>query len=115
MANTALTYLYRDAANYKQWARAVLAGPPTADLEERLRATLLDDETFIAHEVDLPSVYLYEPNDPGRDDHIRHELHSVEHTDDEPTDPRTFTQLVAAFEDAAWDEPAEMHRVGMVW
>jgi hypothetical protein len=115
MSNTALIYLYRDASNYKEWGRTVLAGPPSDGLQERLIAALLGGEWFIAHEVGLPSLYLFEHGEPTRDDHIRHEFSGVEHTDEAPTDPRTFEELVAAFEAAEWDEAAEMSRVGMVW
>ncbi|MGM0559277.1 MAG: hypothetical protein ACQEVA_23035 [Myxococcota bacterium] len=115
MQNTALIYLYRDASNYKEWGRTVFGGSPSDALEKRLTAALLEGEWFIAHQVGLRSLYLFEAGDPTRDDHIRHEFHSVEETDDSATDPRTFSEMVAAFESANWDEVAEMARVDMVW
>lgn len=112
--NTALRYLYRDASNYKSWHHVVLAGYPTESLVKRLQSSLLDGEWFIPYEVELLSAYLFEPDGkPSVDDHVRHEVHAVESTKEAPTDPRTFSQLVENFEQASWDELAEMKRVGM--
>jgi hypothetical protein len=120
--NTAFGYMYRDADNYKNSGRPVVfAGPPTPALEDRLRAALEDGEYFIASQIGVPEVFLYDPalqydpDDPttypadlgagpyaiNASDHCWHEFTELRRTADPPTDPRTFAAFVAAVEAAA--------------
>ena len=102
--NTNVIYFYRDGLNYKSRPISVVfAGSPEPDLVARLKAAL-DNDTFVAEQVDLPTCYLFhESYDFDRtSDHGRHELSLVESTTAQPTDDgfRTFQQLVEEFEAA---------------
>jgi hypothetical protein len=74
-------YLYRDAANYKEWGSIDFTNPEKLalkEIERRLREDFVQGELFIAHQVGLPELLFY-ANDPiTEDDHCYHEFHSVE-------------------------------------
>jgi hypothetical protein len=71
-----ITYLYRDAGNYKFWGEFCVLGELTLD---DLRPHLLDSEYFVPEKIAIPSLVPEAQND---DDHLLHEFHSVE-----PTEP----------------------------
>ena len=52
--NTKITYLYRDASNYKVWNEQVLKGTITDDQIRIICGCLLDGEFFIPFKVGLP-------------------------------------------------------------
>lgn len=52
-----LEYLYRDAANWKTYGEALLAGAWSEPLTRQLEATLDPDRQFVAEEVGLPSLH----------------------------------------------------------
>jgi hypothetical protein len=86
MGNIKLTYLYRDAGNYKTWRSVVFDNPRRLALEEvknYLATHFLPERTFVANQIGLPESFF---EDTSNDDHCLHELHSVESTNDEPTD-----------------------------
>jgi hypothetical protein len=51
--HTLLTYLYRDAANYKAHGDVLLSGEATSDLHRRIRESLIDGEYFIPEKVGI--------------------------------------------------------------
>ena len=99
-----MSYLYRDAGNYKNHGEVVFPGETTPELEERLQAALEDGENFIAAQIGVPEVFLYGRNryavEPDSD-HCWHELGGITKTDEEPTDPRPFAEFVACVEAAS--------------
>lgn len=104
--NTALIYLYRDGANYKNWGRVVLSGEPHDALRERIRNACQRSELFVARQIQVPEVFLYtQPDQPidERTDHGWHEFHALEPTEDPPDDThrRTIVELVDRFETAS--------------
>lgn len=120
--NTRVFYQYRDGNNFKNLGYFVVAGSWDETLHHRLFVTLSDNDTFIAHQVRFPEVFIWDPNvqydpeDPPivgpsvanqigpymirEEDHSWHQFVKLEHTADEPNDPhgRTITQLVEEFE-----------------
>ena len=78
MPHTLLSYLYRDASNYKAHGAILLSGEATSDLHRRLRESLIDGEYFIPEKVGVPSVreklYGYSEGHSTADDHLLHEL-----------------------------------------
>ena len=78
IARITLTYLYRDASNYKAHGGVVLSGMTTPEHDHRLRASLIDGEYFIPEKVGLPSLrerlYEYSSGSPTPDDHLLHEF-----------------------------------------
>ena len=62
----------------------------------------MQDNTFIATQVRLPEVFLYNDT-PGPDDHCLHEFHDLTRTAECPNDPhhRFIEELIIEFEAAA--------------
>jgi hypothetical protein len=79
--NIKFNYLYRDAANYKQFGSIVFtnaSGKSSASLEAELRSVLIDSEFFEANRVDIPDLYA---DDWDHDiDHGWHEFDELEET-----------------------------------
>ena len=61
MKNTAFNYMYRDGSNFKKRGVAIFANLPTEELERRLIAALSEGLYFIAHQVRVPEVFLWDP------------------------------------------------------
>lgn len=103
--NLKLTYLYRDAGNYKYWAE-VIFGNRSAMSPDRahaaLRALFLMDELFVADQIRLKELFPYHEH-PTEDDHCFHELFSVENTEADVTDAldRDFLDLLKESERAS--------------
>lgn len=76
--HTLLTYLYRDASNYKVHGAVIVSGETTPKHDRRLRTSLIDGEYFIPEKVGLPSLrerlYEYSSGSPTDDDHLLHEF-----------------------------------------
>jgi hypothetical protein len=88
MQNIKLTYLYRDAGNYKTWGEVVFSNPigltpieVTCKLEQ-----VSPDGLFIADQVRLPELLPYLTGNLSPDDHCFHEFDRVEVTADGPSD-----------------------------
>ena len=66
-----VTYLYRDAGNYKFWGEFYIEGQLTQD---ELRPHLLRSEYFVPERVGIPSLV---PLQMNGDDHLLHEIDSI--------------------------------------
>lgn len=95
--NTALTYLYRDASNYKNCREEIVAGVLSEMQKQTILSCLKDGEWFLPDRVGLDGALPWE-YDP-QDDHPYFELgpESFEETDLNPTLPITAAELVEAF------------------
>jgi hypothetical protein len=90
--NVKLTYLYRDAANYKAWGTVIFTNPdglPLDEIERRLRLCLFDEEFFVAAQVCIPEVFLFREYAFSTTDHFYHEVDSVQYTNEQQTDSQT--------------------------
>jgi hypothetical protein len=67
-----ITYLYRDASNYKFWGEFCVLGELSL---EDLRPYLFDHEWFVPEKVGIPSLVPEARND---DDHVLHEFFSID-------------------------------------
>jgi hypothetical protein len=99
MHNIKLSYLYRDAGNYKKWADVVFSNPDGSTLEEvtkALKDAFLQDGLFIAHQIRIPQAFLFDRGDATSDDHCFHEFGSVEVSSEAPNDAysRSITQFI---------------------
>jgi hypothetical protein len=88
--NTRVTYMYRDASNYKESKDVIFVGEVARDEKLYLETT----DEFIAAEVGLESLQPLLTSFPSEDDHVYHEVSSVEATDEAPTDSRTIQEFV---------------------
>lgn len=108
--NTKMTFLYRDASNYKQYNEFVVEGEITDEDIEKVIACLQDGEYFVPECVGIEAERFVEWTE---DDHPFCELSAedFELTDESPTEVldgtewRTITvgELVSRFETAADD------------
>lgn len=73
---TAIPYLYRDAANYKQWGTIVVRGHLTDEHRARLSACLDGDFHFMPTQLGITHLGTVAgwPSFPCEDDHPWHEL-----------------------------------------
>jgi len=100
MNNIKLTYLYRDAGNYKKWANVVFSNPGGVTAEAAKRALIgafLQDGLFVARQIRIPEAFLFDRGEANSDDHCFNELDSVEATAEVATDTysRSISQLIA--------------------
>lgn len=95
MSKTRLTYMYRDASNYKYRGASVLSGGIDEELAARLSSSLESSEFFIATQIRVSELF---PSDwpLEQDDHCWHVLSDIESTDEEPDDRhgRTIAEFV---------------------
>jgi hypothetical protein len=100
----AFDYLYRDGSNYKAHGRVVFAGECDSGLVARLEAALYDGDAFIARQVRVPEVFLWDGGGfaVSDDDHCWHGSGGVSASAEEPDDGagRTFGAFVAEVEAA---------------
>jgi hypothetical protein len=87
--NVKLIYLYRDASNYKAWGEVTFANPEVLSLEEieeSLASCFLDGMFFVASQVGIPEVFLFQQYPFSEDDHFFHEFVTVEYSNGQVTD-----------------------------
>lgn len=94
MKNTKLSYMYRDADNYKVYRDVVFSG--------ELRTNMILDELnkqlemFVPSQIDLDDLQeelqIYDSQD-HETDHCWHEITDITSTDEEPTDERTIHEF----------------------
>ena len=96
--NTKLSYLYRDASNYKQWHEIVFAGQPDVDA---IKASLWEGNFFIPEAIGLPALQERFAAQgfkfPTEDDHCWHEIVDIEPTEDPLTSDISAAELTERF------------------
>ena len=105
MKNTKISYLYRDACNYKQLNEVVVEGAITQEQIGSIMGCLDGGEYFIPSQVGLPEMRFGEIT---TDDHCWFELSrdGFAHTDEEAYIEMSVQELVEAFLAALgkWDD-----------
>lgn len=96
--NTLITYLYRDACNYKVHNEAVVKGVTTLEQERRILKSLQDGEFFIPHLVGLPEERF---GTETEDDHPYFEFKSISPTNTPVSCDLDIEEMVKAFEKCA--------------
>lgn len=104
--NTRISYLYRDADNYKMHHEEVLRGEITPQQLMTIVCCLNEKEYFIPHQVGLPEIRFEQVTES---DHPWFELcpeQDFSSTDAEPTIEMTVDELVKRFQTAKgkWDD-----------
>lgn len=104
MANTQITYMYRDASNWKQFETVVLAGAMSQEDIDLIISKLEDGDLFIPEQVGLPRLQFRWPT-LNEDDHVYHELKREDFkiVDLPPTLEITAKELVENFRNVNWD------------
>ncbi len=94
--NTRVTYLYRDASNYKRWNECVVQGRMTAAQVHEILSCCSNGDYFIPSQVGMPEEKFSETTE---DDHCWFEIGegSFAMTLQSPTESITVDELVAAF------------------
>ena len=103
--NLKFSYLYRDAGNFKSWGEIVFLNPERlsmVSIQQRLEAAFDSHELFIAHQIDVPEVFLYNDGNVSANDHCFHEFGSIDSTDEATNDlkHRSISQFLADVERA---------------
>jgi len=81
--NINLSYLYRDASNYKQYHQIVFANPDNIPLEKIqtiINSKLIDGNWFVAKDWSLPDMHFKEFFWANEVDHDWYELDFIEET-----------------------------------
>ena len=118
--NVKFVYLYRDASNYKAWGEVIFDNTDNLvlyEIEERLRRSLDGGEYFLANQVCIPEVFLFQKDIFTEDDHYYHEFHCVEYTSNQCTDfyGRSIKTFVEQVEHVGWyDWPLDMRVKGPI-
>lgn len=100
--NTRITYLYRDADNFKQIDEIVVAGVLSEEQQQELRDSL-DSEGFIPEQVGMRALQAdLQAYAPGDDD-AWHEIEEISITEDPTTFPGTAKELLAKFKATDWN------------
>lgn len=96
LVNTRIGYIYRDAANWKQYNECVVAGRITDEQKRVIFDSLMDGTDFVPSKVGLTETRFETHND---DDVDTFELYedAFEPTAEEPDVDVTAEQLTAAF------------------
>jgi hypothetical protein len=125
MPNARFAYLYRDASNYKRQGEVIFSNPDDLDVQEmeaQIVRALQDGRNFVASQVRVPEVFLwdaqadYDPDHPpagvrpggyvvNEDDHGWHEFDRLTETGAPATDEhgRTLVQFVEEIAQAVAD------------
>jgi|TARA_Y100000310_G_scaffold266155_1_gene277546 hypothetical protein len=110
--NTKISYMYRDASNYKAYESEVIKG---VIKESGLKDECFDE--FIPNECGLPSLQgqltAYNGGTWTEDDHVYHSDLQLEPTEKEPTVEITAEDFIKKFNNMPNDVMAEMERLGM--
>lgn len=96
--NTRISYLYRDACNYKNFNETIIEGNLFI---EHLMPFLKDELLFIPSKVGMLDL---QPNEWTEDDHIWHEIEKLEATTEDPTMNITAEKLIEQFKIAHLNE-----------
>jgi hypothetical protein len=86
--NIKLSYLYRDASNYKRFNEVVFRNPNAITFDEIhsiIRSKLIDGCWFVAKDWNLPDMHFQEYEWNNEVDHEWHELELIEETKDPVT------------------------------
>lgn len=89
MSNVKFVYLYRDAGNYKRWGQVVFSNAEGISLQviqDVFRNAFDSDSYFIAQQIRVPELFLWNETPATTDDHCFHEFAAVEACADTPTD-----------------------------
>ena len=111
--NTKISYMYRDASNYKAHREIVVEGE--LSLSE-IEGVLEDGENFIPYQVGVEELQEELTSFPSEDDHVWHELVAVEATSNEPTEVISAEELKRNFilaGEKGWDVSGAMERLGI--
>jgi len=99
MKNIGFYYLYRDASNFKRRGCIVFSNPKglTPILVSNQIKKIIPNDLFIADQVQLPELFIYNTEPLNPDDHCFHEFSKTVATDDEADD--LFYRTIADFID----------------
>lgn len=95
--NIKFEYLYRDAANYKNWGEVIFSNTrniPIDQINKRISTHLIDHQYFVPSDFNMPDLH-FGKHDPSND-HSWHEFHACTDTEKEITDAlgRDITDVI---------------------
>lgn len=102
--NTKVSYMYRDASNYKEGHSEIFTGEITPEQEQLIRDNLYDGDGFIPQQVGLEALQIRMMSFPSEDDHCWHELVEFTLTKQTSTRGKKISEFANRFKDIIWDE-----------
>ena len=109
---TRLTYMYRDASNYKWHGEAVFEGEITDAEKECFVRACNDGEYFIASQVGLEDLQRQLIAFPDEDDHVWSEIDGFELTD-HPATHGSIHEFIRLMDGIEWDVLGAIARLGL--
>ena len=115
--NTEISYMYRDASNYKQINTVIFVGRITKKEKALILAARDEDQYFIPGQVGLeelqPRMIAF-PDE--QDDHVWHELNEddITLTENPASTKVSIHDFAKKFQDITWDVEAACTRLGIV-
>lgn len=103
MPNIKFHYLYRDAANYKNFSAIIFDNPQHITLGQLLpliQSKLIDGTWFYASQWQLPDLH-FGPWDDNTD-HTFHEFEMLEYTHEPPNTLLTLAMFIQQIENTNW-------------
>jgi len=103
MLNIKLSYLYRDAANYKNFGYVIFKEDHSISIHQLdilIESKLIDGMWFYAGQWQLPDLHFNSWNDEI--DHTFHEFESVEYTTEPPNTLLNLAEFKALVEHTNW-------------
>ncbi|MBC8053435.1 MAG: hypothetical protein H7Y13_10260 [Sphingobacteriaceae bacterium] len=103
MPNIKLSYLYRDAGNYKSFGEAIFANPADIPLEEilpTLQSKMIDRQWFYAKDWGLRDLHFDHWNEEL--DHGFHEFESLEYCHDPSTSRLSLDSFIESVKRTNW-------------
>ena len=114
--NTQFFYIYRDASNYKKLGSVIFSGKDP-DVVKKLTESFQGGENFIASQVRVPEVFLFESEgySVSDDDHCWHQFSEITEVEASADDEhcRTFSEFIKEVQSASaegWVEFAPVAR-----
>lgn len=115
---TRIPYQYVDASNYKAGAVIFVSGSFSPEQRLAIQAKLYDGMFFIPPQLGLRALQPDLPNFPSEDDHVWHQLDTVnfeelEALPDGKTVASSAAEFAAKFQSVEWDIRREYDRLGL--
>jgi len=95
--NIKFCYLYRDAANYKNFNEAVFLNPAVMgreEIEKAIRKNLIDGQWFVSRKWNLTDMHFKEFEYDSEIDHDWHEFEAIEETSEDATEENSIEDFL---------------------
>jgi hypothetical protein len=103
MKNVAFHYIYRDAANYKNFHAEIFKNPSGMNIDDTrllIKQKFISEEYFYAAEIQVPDLHFGSWDEEF--DHEFHEFAAIEYTDEPPNTLLNLGEFVTLIKNTNW-------------